>query len=187
MLARRANIGLPKNLSRYVLTSARFASSQSYVDSVAALKKDLKKAMIAKDDLKKTTIRGLLSGIKNKEIDAQGKDLDEFALHDLYSKLITQRKDSIEEFLKNNRSDLVEREESEIKIIKNYLEQLPVASEAEVDAKVSDLLTKLKQSDPSLQLKDAFKKFDWKATPSDWRASAGMIKASIVRQFKARS
>ncbi|SCU82767.1 LADA_0C07822g1_1 [Lachancea dasiensis] len=162
----------------------RRVNTQAYVDSIGALKADLKKAMLAKDDLKKTTIRGLLSGIKNKEIDNQGKTLDEFTLHELYTKFITQRSESIQEFEKNNRNELIEREQKEITVIEHYLNQLPVASRAEIDAKVSDFLQELRRKDADLQLKDVFKKVDWKSIPPSWKASAGMIRASIASQFK---
>ncbi|QEU60600.1 Aim41 [Kluyveromyces lactis] len=162
----------------------RFASSQGYIDGIAALKQDLKKAMLAKDNLRKTTIRGVLSTIKNKEIDSKDKDLDEFVLYDVYAKLISQRKDSIAEFVKNKREDLVEKEASEIKILENYQTALPVASREEVDARVVKILTDLKESEPSLQLKQVFGKIDWKTLPGELKASPAAIRSSISSQFK---
>lgn len=160
-------------------------STQSYADSLSKLKKDLKEAMIAKDDIKKTTIRSLLSTIKNKEIDNKGKELDEFGLFDLYSKLIHQRQDSILEFVKNNRPELVEKEQKEIKIIKNYLNALPVASKEEVDANVLTFLKNLKEAAPDIKMKQVFGKVDWTIMPIEWKASPNVIKSSIVAQFKS--
>lgn len=165
-------------------TLVRFASSQSYNDAITLLKTDLKKAMLAKDNLKKTTIRGLLSAIKNKEIDNKSKDLDEFALYDIYSKLISQRADSINEFIKNKREDLVDKEASEIKIIEVYRDALPVASQKEVDARVLDILKTFKNEDPKMQLKQIFQKIDWKTLPNDLKASPAAIRSSIGAQFK---
>ncbi|CDO93592.1 unnamed protein product [Kluyveromyces dobzhanskii CBS 2104] len=162
----------------------RLSSSQAYIDGIALLKQDLKKAMLAKDDLKKTTIRGVLSTIKNKEIDSKDKKLDEFELYDVYSKLISQRKDSINDFIKNKREDLVEKEASEIKILESYLTALPVATKDEVDAEVLKLLTNLRETEPSLQLKQVFGKFDWKNLPAELRASPSAIRSSIGSQFK---
>lgn len=164
--------------------SARFASNATYNTALASLKKDLKQAMISKDDVKKTTIRSLLSTIKNKEIDNKGKDLDEFSLSEIYTKLINQRNDSISEFLKNGREDLVTKEKQELEIIQSYLHELPVASKEEIDTKVSDLLNDLRSSSPDLQLKQVFGKIDWKTLPTEWKASANAIKSSIVSHFK---
>ncbi|SCV05767.1 LANO_0H14730g1_1 [Lachancea nothofagi CBS 11611] len=184
MLGTRTTFRALNQLTNLRLVLARNINTQAYIDSVGMLKADLKRAMLARDELKKTTIRGVLSGIKNKEIDNKSKPLDEFALHDLYSKLIAQRNESIKEFKQNNRPELIEREESEIGVIQVYLNQLPVASKAEIDAKAIELLRQLHSVEPALQLKDVFGKVDWKSVPVDWKASAGMIRASIVAQFK---
>lgn len=162
----------------------RFASNATYTAAVTSLKKDLKQAMISKDDVKKTTIRSLLSSIKNKEIDSKGKDLNEFSLSELYSKLINQRNDSISEFLKNGREDLVTKERQELQIIEKYLRELPVASKDEVDSKVTELLKELRSASPNLQLKEIFAKIDWKTLPVEWKASPNSIKSSIVSHFK---
>lgn len=163
----------------------RYESSSTYNAAVASLKKDLKQAMIAKDDLKKTTIRGLLSTIKNKEIDSKDKNLDEFVLSEVYSKLINQRKDSINDFLQNGREDLVAKEKQELEIIQSYLQALPVASKEEIDSKVAKLLNELREEDHNLQLKQVFSKIDWKTIPLEWKASSNMIKSSIVNFMKS--
>lgn len=164
--------------------SVRLASTESYNAALAGLKKDLKQAMIAKDDLRKTTIRSLLSSIKNKEIDSKSKTLDEFTLSDLFGKLMNQRKDSIEQFLENKREDLVAKEQLEMEVIDKYIKVLPVASKAETDSKVLQLLKHLKEKEPNLQLKQIFSKVDWKNVTSEWKASSNAVRASIVQQFK---
>ncbi|GAV54949.1 hypothetical protein ZYGR_0AS02720 [Zygosaccharomyces rouxii] len=164
--------------------SIRFNSTESYNVALGGLKKDLKQAMLAKDELKKTTIRSLLSTIKNKEIDNKNKTLDEYTLFDLYSKLISQRKDSITEFLDNKREDLVGKEQHEIEIIEQYRRALPVASKEEIDSKVLQLLRDLKEKEPNLQMKQTFGRINWKAVNSEWKASPNAVRASIVQQFK---
>lgn len=164
--------------------SVRSASNQAYTDALALLKKDLKKAMLAKDNTRKTTIRNLLSTIKNREIDNKDKDFDEFMLFDVYSKLISQRKDSIAEFIKNSREDLVDNEKREMGVIQEYLGKLPVASNEEIDAKVLEFLNGLKETQGALQLKQIFGKVDWKSIPLEWKASPSAIRSSIVTQFK---
>lgn len=185
MLAIKASIGSSfRNVASSSLLFARHVHSQAYLDSVKVLKTDLKKAMQARDDLRKTTIRALLSGIKNKEIDNQGKDLDEFTLQELYSKLITQRKDSIKDFLANDREDLVKKEKDEIEIIQGFLTQLPVSTQEEIDEKVVALLKEIQKAEPTTQLKQIFGKIDWKRVPTDWNSSPAIIRASIVSNYK---
>lgn len=164
--------------------SVRYGSSESYNAALTGLKKDLKKAMMAKDDMRKTTIRNLLSAIKNKEIDSKGKPLDEFLLFDLYSKLINQRKDSIKEFLENKRNELVAKEEQEMVIIEDYVKALPVASKEEIDGKVLQFLQDLKDKESNMQMKQVFGKIDWKTINSEWKASPAAVKSSLVQQFK---
>ncbi|QLQ81474.1 hypothetical protein HG537_0F02350 [Torulaspora globosa] len=165
---------------------ARFASNTAYTAALATLKKDLKQAMISKDDVRKTTIRSVLSTIKNKEIDTKGQELNEFSLAEIYSKLINQRTDSIDEFLRNGREDLATRERQELAIIQNYLHELPVASKEEIDTKVAELLKNLQETTPNLQLKQVFGKIDWKKLPIEWKASSNTIKSSIVNHFKQK-
>lgn len=165
----------------------RYESNSTYSAALMSLKKDLKQAMIAKDELKKTTIRGLLSTIKNREIDSKDKNLDEFALSEVYSKLINQRRDSINDFVQNGREDLAAKERQELEIIQVYLKALPVASKEEINAKVEELLSELRKSEPDLQLKQVFSKIDWKVLPFEWKAPANAIKSSIVSSFKKTS
>lgn len=176
----RTTIFRSPNLSKFV----RHGSTSMYSAAVTTLKKDLKQAMLAKDDIRKTTIRSLLSTIKNKEIDNNGKDFDEFMLFDTYSKLVSQRRDSIGEFLANGREDLVSKERQEMEIIQTYLEALPVSSKEEIDAKTLDFLKKLKETDPNLQMKQVFGKMDLKKISSEWKTSPNVLKTSIATQFK---
>lgn len=176
----------PKIIQRSIYTpnSQRYITSQAYTDALTLLKTDLKQAMLNKDNVKKTTIRNLLSTIKNREIESKDIKLNEFILFDIYSKLMNQRRESIAEFIKNNREELVEKEQKEIDIIKKYLHLLPVASNEEIDEKVSQYLIKLKRKDPNLQLKQVLGNFDWEIAQSEWKASPSAIKSSIVSNLK---
>ena len=165
--------------------SVRFNSTEAYTSAIASLKKDLKTSMHEKNALQKNVIKGLLSEIKNAEIDNKTKHNDEFGLFDTYSKLIHQREDSIKNYLLNKREDMAETEKKEIEIIKKYQESLPVATREEIDAKVAELLKFMKEADSSIQLKDVFGKVNWKATPTQWNASSKSIRSSIVAQFKS--
>ena len=73
------------------------------------------------------TIRFIKSAIKNKDIEARSfgtkKEIKDQEILSLLQNLIKQRKDSIESFKIANRQDLIEKEQSEIKIINFFLPQ----------------------------------------------------------------
>lgn len=85
---------------------------------------DMKTAMKAKDRESLTTIRMIKSSIQNEEI-AKGRDLTADEELTILAREKKQRLESLEEFKKADRSDLVEKLETEIKIVDKYLpEQL---------------------------------------------------------------
>jgi uncharacterized protein YqeY len=91
--------------------------------------KDIAVAMKAGDKEKLSTVRMLMSAIKYKEVDAHRELTDEETIA-VISTLVKQRQDSIEQFTKGNRLDLVEKESKELEVLRTYLP--PQLSEAEV-------------------------------------------------------
>jgi len=88
------------------------------------INEDLKNALRAKDQVALATLRMLTSAAKNKRIEL-GKDLVNSDMEQIVVKEIKQRKDSIEQFAKGGRTDLADKEQTEIKILEKYLpEQL---------------------------------------------------------------
>ncbi len=88
------------------------------------LNQDLKAALRAGDESRKTAIRILLAAIHNAEIEAAG-EIDNAAVVGLLSREVRQRRESIAEFRKGGRADLVAKEEAELAIVMAYLpEQL---------------------------------------------------------------
>jgi uncharacterized protein len=86
---------------------------------------DLTASMKAKETVKMNTLRMLKSAIKNKEIEKKEKSLTDTAILEIIQKQVKQRNDSIEEFKKANRQDLVDKEAQEMAVLKAYLpEQL---------------------------------------------------------------
>lgn len=83
---------------------------------------DLKDAMRQRDDLRRSTLRLIRAAIQNEEI-AQRKPLDDGGVTDVLSRLARQHQESITEFRRGNRPDLVEREEAELAILRQYLPQ----------------------------------------------------------------
>jgi len=101
------------------------------------LTEDMKQAMKAKEagKLRLSVIRMVRSAIKNVEIDSK-KELSEEGVLDIVSKEVKMRRDSMEEFKKADRQDLVDQLEQEIAILLPYLPQQ--LTEAEVRALVSE-------------------------------------------------
>ncbi len=91
--------------------------------------KDIAVAMKAGDKDRLSTVRMLMSAIKYKEVDAHRELTDEETIA-VISTLVKQRQDSIEQFTKGNRLDLVEKESKELEVLRTYLP--PQLSEAEV-------------------------------------------------------
>jgi uncharacterized protein YqeY len=85
---------------------------------------DMKQAMKNQDKFKLTVIRMMRASVKNLEIDLK-RPLDDNEVLDILSREIKQRKDSLQEFKKAGRDDLVADLVVEIEIISQYLpEQL---------------------------------------------------------------
>ena len=98
------------------------------------IKNKIKEAMLAKDIVLLKTLRGMLAAFMN-EVIAKGKKPDE-RLNDeeviiVITRLAKQRKDSIEQFKKGNREDLVKEEEAELVILEKYLPKM--MSKAEIE------------------------------------------------------
>ena len=87
---------------------------------------DIKTAMKSGDKDKVSTLRMLSAAIKNKVIDKRPEPLTEGDVLDTVRSLIKQRKDSIEQFAKGGRQDLVAKETAEVAVLEVYLpQQLP--------------------------------------------------------------
>jgi len=105
------------------------------------LKKKMDQEMIlaakAKDKIRLSALRLLKSGLHNREIDLK-RELNEAEFLQLLSAMVKQRKDSIEQFEKGGRTDLVEKEEAELKVIQEFM-PTPM-SEAELDAMIAEAI-----------------------------------------------
>ncbi len=88
------------------------------------IKKTLKEALLAKDEVRLLTVRGLLSAFVNELVAKKMKPdailSDEDALS-VIKRGVKQRKDSIEQFTEGNRPDLAESEKAELAILLKYL------------------------------------------------------------------
>jgi uncharacterized protein YqeY len=96
-----------------------------------SLQKDIqgkiKDAMLAHDSVRLTVLRGLVTSFTN-ELVAKGKkpqdELTDEEATAVIKRAVKQRKDSIDQFTKGNRLDLVATEEAELKILETFLPQM---------------------------------------------------------------
>jgi uncharacterized protein YqeY len=98
---------------------------------------DMTAAMKAKDAPRLSALRMLKAAIMNKGIE-KGHDLDDAEVMQVVSSLVKQRRDSIEQFAKAGRTDLVDKESGEIAVLEQYLP--PAASATEIEAAVTEAI-----------------------------------------------
>jgi uncharacterized protein YqeY len=98
---------------------------------------DIATAMKAKDSARLSALRMLKAAITNKGVE-KGHDLDDGEVLQVISSLVKQRKDSIEQFSKAGRTDLVNKETAEIAVLETYLP--PAATAQEIDAAVAEAI-----------------------------------------------
>src|SRR5947199_5688207 len=84
------------------------------------LEADVKEAMKAGDKERLSTLRMLLSAVKNERI-AKGAEIDEAGFASLTRKAIKQREEAAEQYRKGNRPELAEKEDREGKLLAAYL------------------------------------------------------------------
>lgn len=103
----------------------------------ATLKTDLTAAAKAQDKIRLSTLRMLMAAVQNREIELR-RELTDAELLETIGKLIKQRQDAIGQFAAGGRKDLVEKEETEVRVLSGYL---PAAlSSEELSAKVDEAI-----------------------------------------------
>lgn len=115
-------------------SARRLQATPAYTQLLKTIKVDLKQAMLAKEAVKKNTIRAVLSAIKNSEID--GAQQTEHDVSRVLNRMIKQRIDLEQLYKGQNRPDLAAVEGQEQSIIRHYVMSLPVASQQEVEARL---------------------------------------------------
>src|SRR5262249_17376995 len=103
------------------------------------IQKDIVTAMKARDDKKLGVLRMVKAAFQLKEVEKMRK-LDHQESIQLLQTLVKQRKESIDQFAKGGRQDLVDKENAELAILETYL---PAgASPAEMDAAITKAIAK---------------------------------------------
>ena len=138
---------------------------------------DLKDAMRNKDSIRRTVLRTIISEIRNAEI-AKQEALDDEGVLVVMTKQAQQRRDSIEAFKAASRSDLVESESAELKIISGYLpEQL---SEDEIEVVITEVISQVEAkgaSDMGKVMKEIMQRVRG-------RADGKMVSAIVTSRLK---
>ena len=98
------------------------------------LETDLKQAIRAQDNVRRSTIRLVMAAIKNAEI-AQQTTLDDPGILGVITREVKQRHESIEAFKQGNRADLVAREEAELAILQEFLPEPMTREEVIAEAR----------------------------------------------------
>jgi uncharacterized protein YqeY len=120
----------------------------------ARLEQDLKSAMKSGDKRRVGTIRLLLAALKNEKIQAQRALTDE-EVEGVLRRAVKQRKDSIEQYARGGRQDLVDGETAELAIIEGYLPQ--GLSEADIEEAIRAVIQEKgfsSQKDVGLAMKE---------------------------------
>ena len=99
---------------------------------------ELLESMKARDAVRTSTLRLLVSAFRNKEIERQ-KTLSDGELLEVIQSEAKRRQESIEQFRQAQRSDLASKEEAELKVLQAYLPQ--ALSESELQALVAEAIT----------------------------------------------
>ncbi len=112
------------------------------------LKSQLKDAMMAKDAVRLTVIRGLMSAMTNELVATNRTPQSELADEEVLALIrrgVKQRKDSIEQFTAGGRPELAESEQAELSILETYLpkmmskdEILPIAEAKKAELGITD-------------------------------------------------
>ena len=104
---------------------------------IQRVNQEIAAAMKAQQPARLSALRMLKAAIMNKGIE-KSHDLDDAEVLQVVSSLVKQRRDSIEQFSKAGRTDLVDKETGEITVLEAYLP--PAASAADIDAAIADAI-----------------------------------------------
>ena len=127
----------PLLLFRAALSPAPLTPKPRLVSLKSRINDDLKLAMRGGDARRRDALRLLLAALKQREVDERVELADSDVVA-IVEKLIKQRRESMAQFEKGGRADLVDNERFELDVLQAYMPQ--ALSEAEVEAAVTDVI-----------------------------------------------
>ncbi len=145
------------------------------------VQKDMVAAMRAKEELRLGTLRMMKAALQMKRIDKRA-DLDEKEELQVFTTMIKQRRDSIEQFEKGGRPELAAQEASEITIIEGYMPQ--AVGEAEIVATVKAVIAEM--GSPTMKDMGAVMK-NVKAKFGDARVDGKIMSEVVKKELAAGS
>ncbi len=107
---------------------------------------DIAAAMKARDQVRLSPLRMLKAAIMNRGVE-KGRDLDDAEVIQVLGSLVKQRRDSIEQFTKAGRQDLVAKESGEIEVLAEY--QPPPATTEDIAAAVDAAIAETGATSPA--------------------------------------
>jgi uncharacterized protein len=140
---------------------------------------DLTAAMKAKDQARVDALRMAKSALKNKEIDKRSA-LDDSEAAKVLQGLVKQREDSIEQFTKAGRMELVQKEEGELALLRAYLPA--EASDADIADAVAKAVAETgatSQKDMGKVMKAAMAVLQAAGKPADGKKLSEAVRAKL--------
>lgn len=143
---------------------------------VEKLNKDMIEAMKNKDKEKLSVIRAVKASMDKERIDKK-REINDDLLLDVVNREVKMRKESIEEFKKGNREDLIEATEAELEILKAYLpEQLDIEEVKKIIDEIFDEVKPTSQKDMGSIMKEATAKLKGK---TDMKEVSNIIRTKL--------
>ena len=151
---------------------------------VEKIHRDMVEAMKQRAVERLSTLRMVKAALKNKEIDQRAPVTDAQAIQ-VFTTMIKQRRDSIEQFTKGNRPELAAKEAVEITVIEEYMPK--AAGEEELRQLVTSTLAELRAQGAQLGSKDlgtvmkaVQAKIQVSGLRADGRVVSEMVKAALA-------
>jgi uncharacterized protein YqeY len=144
----------------------------------AQLQQDMKDSMRSGDKRRLGAVRLVLAAVKQREVDER-IELDDAGVTAVLDKMAKQRRESIEQYQRAGRDDLVEQEQFELEVLKSYLpEQL---DDAAIEAMIEEVL----QTTGASSVKDMGKVMGQIKPRLQGRADMGAVSARIKARLSA--
>lgn len=140
------------------------------------IQEDMKAAMRAQERQRLDAIRLILAAVKQIEVDER-IEIDDARMLVILDKMLKQRRDSIEQYQKAARQDLIDQENFEIKIIQSYM-PTPLT-----DAELNELIDGVISSTGATSAKDMGKVMADLKPKIQGRADIGAVSAKIKERL----
>lgn len=140
---------------------------------------DYKQALKDKDSTKSSTLSFLRSAMANALIEKRKKNLDDTEVIGIIKKQVKQHLDSIEQFKKGNRQDLVDKETKELQILRSYLPK--ELSQEDTEKIIEEVILETQASGPKDMgrvMKEVMSKAAGKA---DGKLVSDLVKSRLVK------